>query len=317
MTTYLGALHWFGVKPQAAAGVAEATPTTFLATTSLKMEPNMSPIKRKAMLGTGKNVPSLPGPIAPDGKAATEALASVPHPWYWALGAVTPTTVTSGVISHAITDGGAPVRLTLFGNRVHTGTRQKDGFVNKLRYSGKVGDIATLDIDWLALGHEDGFATSGIATSFPADVMTVMNATVKIDGAQSFEVNEFEIEWDGGLDAGGVIAETSGAPYFCRRKDIPTLTGKLKFKDFPVAEYEKLKAGTVFALETAVYGGTITGAHRKALKTETLHCQYTGGLDGDISDGVITGDANFQAFSVGTDALVTVTAINAIASIAT
>jgi hypothetical protein len=295
MGNFLGSKHWIGLKKQAVAGTGEATVATFLPTTKIKMNSNQKPIARKAYLGTAMAQPSRLGWISPTGSATCEVHASQPHPWYWALGNVVTSTPAAGVSLHTITDGGAPIGLTAHANRVYDYATQADVYINKLKLTAKPGEIATLEIDWLALSHADG-ATVTDTPAFTTDVLTCRSVSVSIGGAVSQIVSNAEIDWDGGLDAVEVLSLTGGSPQVIRRKSTPKVSGKLDFIDFPTAELAKLTSAAAFSLVVELDGDVISSTYRKFLRITLPAAQYTGGLDTECSDAVITGSANFEAF---------------------
>lgn len=326
--SYLGALHWLGFKPQATAGTAETSVTTFLPTTSISLEANQKPVERKAWLATGVLMPSRKGPTKPNGKASAEVLASVAQPWYWLLGHVTTTQPAVGtdptVYLHTITpdaheatkqNGGGPVRLTAEADRVFTKSRQHDVFLDKLTLKGTAGEIATLDAEWYALGHTDGVTVTS-TPAFADDVLVALAATVKIDGVADITVEGFELTIDGGLEQLATLVDGDGGPSLIRQKSPLQVSGKLKFVDFPAAEYAKLADADTFALEIELFGDTITHAYRKSLAIEVPACQYTGGLDPAISGEIITGDAEFAGFwDTVSGSQITVTAQNTVSAI--
>lgn len=295
MGNFLGAKHWIGFKEQAVAGTPEATVTTFLASQKMKMAANQKPIARKVYLGTGVALPSRPGWMSPSGSATTEVMASQPHPWYWALGAVNTTQPSAGVNLHTITDGGAPIGLTVHGNRVFDKATQGDAYISKLKLTAKPGEVATLEVDWLSLTHNDGANVTDTPV-FVTDVLTCNAVSVSIGGTVSDLVSSCEIDWDGGLDQVEVLSLTGGKPHVVRRKSVPKVSGKLDFIDFPTAELAKLEAATSFALIVELDGDTISETYKKFLRVTIPAAQYTGGLDAEASDAVITGSANFEGF---------------------
>lgn len=298
MPNFLGSKHWVGFKKQAAAGTPEATVTTFLASRKMKMVANQKPIARKTYLGTGLALPSRQGWMEPEGSATIELMGSQPHPFYWALGssvASTPTGATTAKL-HTITDNGAPVPLTIHGNRVYDGAIQSNAYINKLKLSVKPGEIATLDLDWLSETHQDGATITGDTPVFVDDVLICTAVSVKIGGVVTEAVSSCEIDWDGGLEALKVLTAAGGHPQVIRRKSSPKVSGKVDFIDFPTAELAKLAAATSFELVIELQGGIIEDALRKFIRITIPACQYTSGLDSEASADVITGSANFEGF---------------------
>lgn len=323
MGNFLGARHWIGFKPQAVPGTAETTVTHFLASESISMDKNMTPVDRKAHYASGVQLPGRLGWIKPNGKALTEVMASQPHPWYYALGANSTTQPAAStdptVYLHTITApaSGAPVNLTAEADRVFDQAKQGDVMISKVKLTAKPGEIAHLEIEWMALTHSDG-ATVTSTPTFLTDVLTCRAALIKIDGSQTLAVDDIDVEWDGGLEQIPVLESVSGSPHIIRRKDFPKVSGGIKFIDFPTAELSKFVAATPFAFIVELDGDTISNAYKKFLRVTLPACQYTGGLAPPIGEQVITGDANFTAYyDTVTSQLITVEAQNTIASINT
>ena len=292
---YLGQLHWVGFKPQASAGSAETTVNNFLVSEKVNLKANPNHVERKVYLTTGRPLPDRPGWIAPSGSASGEVHYSFPHPWYWALGAVTTTTPAGTARLHTITDGGAPVRLTVEADQQYSKKKQADAYVSKLVLNAKVGEGAKLDMEWLALGHTEG-ATLTSTPSFPADPATCTAVAVTVGGAQRFDVEGIQITWDGKLEGKPVLTNANGGqPQTIRRASPPEVTGQLDFIDFPTAELTKFLAGTEFALILELQGAVIATTYKYFLRITLPACQYTGGLDPEAADQVITGSANFKA----------------------
>ena len=326
MGNFLGALHWVGFKPESSPGTAESTVNTFLASESVAMNKNMTPIERKAFYGSGVALPPRLGWIKPDGKAPSEVMASTPQPWYWALGHVNTTQPSASndptVYLHTITNYNGttqyqPVSLTAEAYRVFDSAKQAGVRISKLKLTAKPGEIAHLEIEWVGLTHTDG-ATLTSTPTFVTDVLTCRSAMVKIDGTQDVTVDSCEIEWDGGIEGVPTLESAAGSPHIIRRKDFPKVTGKLNFIDFPTAQLAKLTTATVFALIVELDGDTISHAYSKLLRITLPACVYTGGLAPTVAAEVVTGDADFAAYyDTGTSTQIKVEAQNTISSIDT
>lgn len=299
MSNALGARHTLGFKPQTTPGTPETTVNTFLATESIAMDKNMTPIQRKAHYGAGVALPPRVGSIKPDGKAATEVMASQPHPWYWALGAVTTTqpavSTDATVYLHTITDNGTPVNLTGEANRVFDNAKQGDVRISKLKLTAKPGEVGHLEVEWMGLTHTDG-ATLTSTPVFVTDVLTCRSVIVKLDATQNLTVDQVDIDWDGGLESIAVLEGASGSPHTIRRKNFPKTSGKISFIDYPTAELAKLTAATPFALIVELDGDVISHTYSKFLRITLPACVYTGGLKPTIAEDVVTGDADFEAY---------------------
>lgn len=323
--TYNGALHWAGFKPESVPGTAEATVSTFLATEMANAQPDTQFIERKAQMASGRRMAPRVGAIKPNGKCKAELHASQPHPFLWALGAVETTqpavSTDPTVYLHTITDNvdDGPISLTHESDLVYGKTRQAGCFINKLAMSLEAGEIARIDLDWLGISH-DGAPTITSTPAFTTDVLTTMQMLVKIDGEQDFRVPNLDWEWDNLLDAPAVLADEGGAPHFIRRKEPPKCTGKMKFVDFPADQLAILRAAGTFALIIELQGAIISNAYRKFLRITLPDCRYTGGLDPDVTNETITGDADFEAFydpTVGVATQIIVEAQNTISAINT
>ena len=292
---YLGAKHTLGFKPQASAGSAEATVNTFLATSKVNTKANPSLVPRLAFLGTGLELPGRPGWMEPSGSATCEVHASQPHPWYWALGAVTTTTPAGTVRLHTITDAGSPVRLTCEADKVYGKSKQADAYISKLVLGAKVGEPASIELEWLSLGHLEAQTLTSTPT-FTADPLDCLAVSVSVSGSQLFTVDSCQITWDGNLEQKPVLTNVSaGQPQVIRRKGAPNVTGQLDFLDFPTAELTKFLAGTAFAIVIELQGNTIESSYKKFLRITLPACQYTGGLDTEAAEATMTGSGQFKA----------------------
>ena len=319
MANELGAKHWLGFRPQAAASVEEGTVNRFLATTEFSMNKNPKRIERKASLSSGRRRVNVAGSSMPEGKATFEVMASQPQPWYWALGQATTSqpdaTNAASVYLHTVTDADLPVRLTAEGYKVFQSAKQGDAYIDKIKLVGQAGEQAMCEMEWFALTHTEP-ATLTSTTAFAGDILTMSNCAITLGGASSLIIPSVEIEWDGMLEQ--VLAfNNSVNPARIRRKEYPKVTGKLKFIDFPTAELAKYLAATSFALVVTLEGETISGAYKQMLRVTLPVCQYTGGLDSPIGTEVITGEADFEAYYSTADShQIKVEAQNASSSIA-
>ena len=318
MSNAMGAKHWVGFKPQAAAGSEEATVTTFLASDKVNLKANPQLVKRLASLTTGQELPGRVGMIMPSGSASVEVHASQPHPWYWALGA-NATTTPGGTTPrlHTITEADAPIRLTCEADMAYTDKKQGDVYIGKLVLNAKPGEQATLEIEWVALSHAEG-ATLTSVPAFTTDLLLCNSVSLSISGSENVTVDGCQITYDGKLEQKPTLVDTNGGePQVIRRKEITEVTGKLDFIDFPTAELTKFIAGTAFALIVELQGDVIETTYKKFLRVTLPACQHTGGLDEEAADQVMTGSADFKAFydtvtarKILVEAQNTITAIN-------
>ena len=313
---YYGAKHWIGFKKQVTPGTPETEASVFLPSQKLKMTGNPKPIERKVFMGTGMKLPSLAGWKEPTGSTTVEVTASQPHPWYWALGGLATTTPAGTAKLHTITDNETPVPLTVHGNRVYDKATQYDAYVNKLKLNAKPGEVATLDIEWLAAGHLDG-ETLTDTPAFVTDTLVCTAVSISIGGSVVTDITSCEIEWDGSLEATKVLTTGGEDSQVIRRKGSPSVTGKLEFLDFSTTEMAKMVAATAFEIKVELQGAVIETTYKKFLRITLPACQYTGGFDEDISEEVVTGSADFSAFyDTTTEKQILVEAQNTIASLA-
>lgn len=317
--SYDGGRHWIGFAPEAEPGVAEDEVTTFLATETVSMNPNPSPIERKAQLTTARRLPSRRGGIKPDGKTTAEIHASQPQPWYWLAGAVASTqpdiATAPTVWNHRITDGGDPISLTAEADKVYTKSKQAGVKLDKATLKLTTGEIASVDLSWFGLTHDDDPDITSVP-AFPTDLMTTVAMIVKIAGERDFRVNDVELTYDNSLEQLPVLEDAEGAPHVVRRKEAMKLTGKFKFIDFPAEQLAKIRAADTFELVVDLLGPVITGEYRELLSHTWPACQYTGGLDAEAAAVVITGDADFEAFyDVTTAEQFVIESVNTVASI--
>lgn len=320
MSNAHGAKHTLGFKAQAVPGAPETTVLVFPATESIQVSANPKSIERKTHIGTGKRLPSRKGTISPSGKATMEASASQPHFWSWLLGHVDTTQPAAGtdptVYLHTITQAaGGPTLLTVEADRVYDKCKQGDAKLSKMKLSCVPGEVATLEVEWLALSHADG-ATLTSEPTFVTDVLTCRSVSVLV-GGQDLLVDACDIEYDAAIEALPVLADDDGAPHVIRPKGIPTVTGSLKFIDHETGEVTKMADATTFSIVVELLGETISNAYKKFLRVTLPACQYTDGLNPEVGNEVITGDANFEAFYDTTTAtLIKVEAQNTLSSLA-
>lgn len=291
----LGSKHWIGFKPQAVAGTPETTVNTFLLSESAQMLPNHTPIERKTFAGTGQRLPSVKGWIKPSLKCTAELAASQPHPFFWWAGAVAATTPTAGVKLHTITEADEPVSLTAEGDLVVNNARQGDVRINKIKLSGKVGEIAHIEIEALGCSHEDGATLTSVPV-FVTDPMTVHSCAITVDGEVVDTIEDFEIELDNMLEQKPTLVGAGGGPQVVRRKEMRKRGGKFKYIDFPSAELAKLANADTFAVVVELRGALISDTYYNFLCVTLPCCQYSGGLEPEASDSVITGSSDFEAF---------------------
>lgn len=297
MPDFLGTKHWLGARPQTAAGVPEATVNTFLHTSKIQMDAGTELIERTATLGTGYALPSLPGWQHPSASCTCEVHASVPQPWYWALGAVNTTSPGPTARLHAITEADAPVRLTLEANKVYQRDRQADAYVSELQFTFKAQEIAGLDLSFLALSHAADVVTTSVPVFTNLDPLVCSRASVSIGGAKDYTVEGGSVSYNGALDAAfGLTDQTERQALKIRRSGVPEITASLDFLDFPKTYLDDMMAAQSFALVIELLGAIIETTHRRLHRVTLPCCQFTGGLDAEIGEGLITGSAEIKAY---------------------
>jgi hypothetical protein len=297
MANALGSLHWVGFKPQGTAGSAEATVSHFLPGKGLQMAANRTLIPRLTAAATGGTLAGRAGWIAPTGSYKTcECHASFPYLWYWLLGAVTTTTPAGTVRLHSITEAADPIRLTCEGYPVYGSQKQTDAYLNKLTFNFKVGEWANFtDIEWLALGHDDAPTLTSTPT-FTADPLMCTAVSIKLAGTQSYIVTGGSITIDRGLVGYPVLTNTlGGQPQLVRREGMAKITGAYDFLDVPTAEITKMVAATSFATIVEVQGATIESSYKQFQRVTLPDCQWTGGLDPEADEAMITTSGQFTA----------------------
>lgn len=295
MTDLLGNEHWFGAKVQAAAGTPETTVSVFLATTKIKMDANRDRIVRKARLAARYQLPAVAGNKHPTASCDCELHASQPHPFYWALGAVATTTPAGTVRLHTITEADAPVRLTLEADRIFQQDKQRDAYLSKLELGFKPGEPATLGLEFMAVDQED----DATLTSVPActdDPLFCSKASVSIGGQKDYTVESGSFTYDGNLEEKrGLTDLTEWVAGSIRRKGDPEISAKLDFLDFPKAYLADMQDAESFAVVIELTGAVIESTYYKRLRITLPACQFTSGLDPEVSEGLITGSAEVTA----------------------
>lgn len=296
MSNAFGPLHWLGMKPQSVAGTAETTVTNFLPTENVQMAANTGLIPRRSYLaGAGVRLPQRAGWQMPAGMCSCEAHYALPHPWYYILGDNTTTNPDTGVYLHTIEEAATGKLLTIEADMVYGDKKQADAYLSKLAFTAKVNELAAMELEWVALDHDD----SPTLTSTPAattDLIECTTVDIEIDDTQDFTIEGVTINIDRLLEQLPVLTDASGGqPQVIRKTGILDVTGSLDFIDFPTAELTKMVAATTFKLEVEITGALISGSYYKYLKITLPSCQYTGGLDTEAADTMITGTADFQA----------------------
>lgn len=308
-TNILGAKHWVGLSPEVTPGTPLAAVLNLFVDESLEMNANPTPIKRKSYLGTGVELPSRAGWIKPTGKVSVEAMASQPHPWYWLLGHVTSTqpavSTDPTVYLHTITDdaleatpqnGGDSVSLTAQGNLVFDQATQPGVKLSKIKLIVTPGEVAKLEIEWMALNHTPG-ATLGTMPAAVTDVLVCTSVGIKVAGSSVLNVDSLDYEYTVNHEQlPTLIAGGTGTPQVIRRKDPAKGTGSIKWLDFPVTQLAAFLAQTPFSLVVELDGANISHSYNKFLRLTLPACQYTGGLTPQLGASVVTGDANFESF---------------------
>ncbi len=296
MTDLLGNEHWLGAKLQAVAGTPETAVTVFLPTTKIKMDGNRDRIERKAKLATRYQLPGLPGNWHPTASCDCELHASQARPFYWALGAVVTTAPGTTAKLHTITEADAPPRLTLEANKVFQKDRQADAYLGKLELGFKPGEIATLGLEFMAVSHDDDVTVTSTPT-YTADPLVCSKASVSIGGVKDYTVEGGSIAYNGNLEEKrGLTDLTQFLASTLRRKDNAEITAKLDFLDFPKAYLADMQAAENFALVVELTGALIESTYYKFVRVTLPACQFTGGLDEEISEGLITGSAEITAY---------------------
>jgi hypothetical protein len=328
---FLGEKHTVGFKPEAAPGTPEATVTAFMVSEGLDMYAHPTAIERKSFLGTGVELPSRSGWIMPGGSVPAEVLASQPQPWYWLLGHVVTTqpavSTDPTVYLHTISDDALAVSkqnasdsvsLTAEGNRVFDACKQAGVKLNQIKLSVVPGEVGKIELQWSALTHTDGATLTSIP-AFLTDSLDCKSVAVSLAGSPDLTVTTADVTIDVGHEQlPTLVAGGAGHPQVIRRKDRLGVSGSIGWLDYPAAQLAKFVAATTFALVIELQGDTISNTYKKFLRITLPACQYSGGLEPSIAEGVITGDATFKAnYDTSTGLQVKVEAQNTVATINT
>lgn len=308
---YYGGLGTLGFKTQTASGTPQATVTHFFPTESFIVKQDHALIDNKASFGTLMALPPLPGKLTPSGKATAWLAGALPHPFYWALGAVSKVGV--GPYTHTITpsaDGSLPF-LTVEGDQKAIKMKQYDVFLNKLSLACAFGEAVKITMEWLGLVHTDS-ATLTSVPSYPAltDLLTFLGATVSIGGSQVIDVQNITLDINNGLQAEFGFNGSQRTPVVLFRKGDLKLGGKFTFIDFPTTLYNNMIAATTFSVTLNFTAGSNT------LQIVMPACAFTKGFDKEIKDETITADAEFGCYKDPASAnSITVTAVNSVADL--
>jgi len=309
MTNYFGGLGWIGFKKETTPGIAEATVAQFLQTESFVLNQDHKLIDLKANFGSIGDLPNLTGTLTPQGKATGILLAaSLPHPFYWALGKVT-TTGTAAPYSHTITPDVNLPSLTVEGNEVAIKMKQSGVMINKLSLKCAAGEVAKLDMEWIGLKHTDN-ATLTSTPVYVTDFLTFAVGTISIGGTTVTNVGDIQLTIDNGFEALFSINNTR-YPADIVRKNKPKISGKISFIDFPTTLYNNLINASTFSLTLQ-----FTSSNGNSLKIEIPAAQFQKGFDKEIKAENITADADFTVFQdTATGKIITVTAVNQVADL--
>ena len=99
---------------------------------------------------------------------------------------------------------------------------------------------------------------------------------------------------------------------------VKLLIKSLDFLDFPTAELTKFLAATASAIVIEIQGATIESSYKQFLRLTMPACQYTGGLDTEAAEAVMTGTGQFKAgYDTATSTLLKVEAQNILSAINT
>jgi len=307
MANYYGGLGWIGFKKETTPGTAAATTSQFFQTDSFLLNQDHKPIDLKVNFGTLGDAPSLPGTITPSGKMSTLLPASLPHPFYWALGNVTKT--GTGPYTHTITPANVLPSLTVEGNEVAINMKQSGVYINKLSLACASGDVAKLTMEWFGLNHTDN-ATLTSTPTYVTDFLTLLNATITIGGTAMADVDNIQLDIDNQLEAQFPIG-TSRYPAQIVRKNKPKITGKITFIDYPSTLYQAFVNASTVAINI-----NLTASGGKSLTINIPAAAFSKGFAQEIKDGPVTADADFTVFQDPVSSnIITVTAVNQVADL--
>lgn len=314
----LGMKGWVGFRKESTPGTPETGVTWFLPFESFLVQNKHDLLERKVNLGVYGKAAGLKGKFLPQGKLDGELIAGLPHPFYWTLGSVTSVALSGSAYSHTMgicADGSLP-SLTCEADEVLRKHRQAGVNIDTLELSCTAGETALLKLGWLAKAHNDTVTPTSTPT-YKTDVLTFVGATVTVGATALTDVKAVDLKIDNGLEQVHVLTSDNRYPAIVQRKDVPKITGKLSFIDYPADEYNRLQNADTFKL-TLEFEGDAIGAtvYKRKLEVVLYACQYTGGFDTEIKGDVITKDGDFEAFYSTSDSkMIEVTCYNDVAQL--
>lgn len=315
----LGVGGSIGFRKEVVPGTPETTVSVFYPSESFNVSNKSAHIERKSNISVLGDLPDVVGKLSPVFKFDTEVLASYPHVWYWALGAIASAQqAATTAYKHTITipTTGVLPSLTCEADKVAIKAKQGGCMISKLDLSCAAGEAGKLKVEGLGLTNDDAPTfTSTLAYVGADQVLTFAGAKATIGGVDSALIDTISLSLDNQLEQKWGLKQST-TPVAVRRKTIPKVGGKATFIDFPVAEYTKLQAATAFALVLLFEGPIIASTYKQMLKI-TLPCvQWKDGFTPDIKADVITTDATFEAhFDTVTSSLITVEAQNTLTTL--
>lgn len=309
MANYYGGLGWIGFKKETTPGTAEATVSQFFQTDSFILNQDHKPIDLKTNFGSLGDAPSLAGTITPTGKLSTLLTASLPHPFYWALGKATVAGTTTYTHTITLDPAGQLPSLTVEGNEVAIKMKQSGVYINKLSLACAAGNVAKLTMEWYGLNHTDN-ATLTSTPAYVTDYLTMLNATITIGGTAMADVDNIQLDIDNQLEAQFPIG-TSRYPAQIVRKNKPKITGKITFIDYPSTLYQAFVNATTVSINI-----NLTASGGKSLTINIPAAGFSKGFAQEIKDGPVTADADFTVFQdPASSNIITVTAVNSVANL--
>lgn len=307
----LGATGYLGFVKETVPGTPESPVTTFIPTESFVCFKDPKNIDRSATQGTLGHLPPVPGAQVPFGKLEGELHATHSAPVFYILGGTMVDTevVPATVWTHAMEIGATPMSFTALGDMVYAKHEQGGGFMSKVELEMTAGEAASLKAEWLAKVDDDASAEAPVVAWPTSKPLTFVGAKITLAGAESSVIDVASISIDNSAQAKLILKELA-TPGQIRRKDIPKITGKLAFIDYPTAEYQRFRDAGTCALELLFSGAVIGGGPNKQFMKFALPAiAYTGGFDEDCKTEEITCEAEWEAcLDTATGKILTVTA---------
>lgn len=285
----IGVTGWIGLATETIPGTANTTVDVFFATESFQVVQSHEPVAIEANLASLAKVGYLKGKLTPKGSLSAPLSIDNASIFYWALGNISTIDNADGTFTHIITPALTLPTFTIHADEVINQVEQAGGKVSKLTVNAAAGEVVKVDMEWLALVHNDGVSLTETVT-IPTAFLNFTEATITLDGTAIVTVDNIEFSIENPLEALFTLG-TSRYPQKVLRNDRPTYSGKLVLIDWDAALYNKMLNADSVAISFRFVD--TRGYH---IQVDLPKVQFTGGgFEPEISTGRITAEPEFEA----------------------